>query len=115
MELNDENFLKFAMKHYDNPQAKTLEEFQLDLNRFSTVKKLFSRSFKDGEPRVRLVLNHIITLFNIFGYAAKPMLYHRVDCKYHASLNTFMLYINRITVEEALELDQSIVDELRKL
>jgi len=87
--LNDNNFLLFAMNHYDNPQCHSLEEFDEDLKKFLYLKKLFSRYKYSGELRERLILNHIIVLYNIFGDAATRMLFYKIDESCWDALVTF--------------------------
>ena len=67
MKLTDDNFLLYAMHHYDNIQCHSIEEFEEDLRKFLYLKKLFSRYKNNGELRERLILNHIIVLNNCFG------------------------------------------------
>ena len=66
-ELNDENFTLFAIRHYDNPQCTSTEEFYEDIRRFRYLKRLLKRYKKTGELRERLILNHLIVLCNLFG------------------------------------------------
>jgi hypothetical protein len=58
--VNENNFLLFAAKHYDNPQCHNTEEFYDDLKRFNYLKRLFNRFQEDGEIKERLVLNHLV-------------------------------------------------------
>ena len=66
-ELNEENFTLFAIKHYDNPQCTSTEEFYEDIRRFRYLKRLLKRYLNSGELRERLILNHLIVLSNLFG------------------------------------------------
>ena len=66
-ELNDENFLIFAIKNYENPQAVTKEDFDKDLNHFKYIKRLLKKYNNTGELKIHLILNHLIILYNIFG------------------------------------------------
>ena len=72
-ELNEENFLLFAIKNYENPAAVTREDFDKDLNHFRYIKRLLKRYKSSGELKVHLLINHFIILYNIFGDAATPM------------------------------------------
>lgn len=67
--LTDDNFVIFAMRHYDNPQCHSVSEFEEDLKRFLYLKKLLCRYLKDGDFRERLILNHVIILYNVFDEA----------------------------------------------
>ena len=42
-ELNEDNYMMFAIKHYENPQAITQEDFYDDMKRFKYVKRLLRR------------------------------------------------------------------------
>ena len=66
-ELNEDNFTLFAIRHYDNPQCTSTEEFYEDIRRFRYLKRLLKRYAKSGELRERLILNHLIVLSNLFG------------------------------------------------
>lgn len=123
MILNDDNFLVYAMHHYDNPQCHSLTEFEEDLKRFFYIKKLFSRYRVDGIVRERLVLNHIIVLYNLFGEAATNMLFFKINKQDWATLITFLVYLNRmpeyikehnITLSD-IPLDENVVKALRKI
>ena len=88
-ELNDDNIVNFAMKNYDNPSCKNIEEFQEDFNRIKYIKRLFNRYQSSGILRDRLILNHIITFYNVFGItAATRMLFNRIDENHFPILKT---------------------------
>ena len=95
-ELNEENFLLFAIKHYENPSALTKEDFEKDLNHFKYIKRLLKRYKGSGELKVHLLLNHFIILYNIFGEAATPMLFFKIETELWSIIKTFMLFLNRI-------------------
>ncbi len=78
-ELNEENFLLFAIKHYENPQAVTKDDFDKDLNHFKYIKRLLKRYKNTGELKLHLLINHFIILYNIFGNAATPMLFFKLE------------------------------------
>lgn len=65
--LNDENFLIYAAKHYDNSACCSTDEFLEDIKRLKYIKKLLTRYLDTGELKERLILNHIIVLNNMFG------------------------------------------------
>ena len=121
--LTEDTFIPFAMKHYDNPQCQTIEEFEDDLKKFLYLKKLFTRYRLSGELRERLIVNHIVVLYNLFGSATTKMLFHKIDQEYWALLVTVLVYLNRmpeLIPEHGLRmsdvmLDSTLVDALRKL
>jgi len=95
-ELNDNNYLLFAIKNYENPQAITKEDFEDDLKRIKYVKRLLKRYKNTGELRTHLILNHLIVLFNVFGDAAVPLLFFKLDEELWSSTKSFLLFLNRI-------------------
>ena len=117
--LTDENFTMFAMQCYDNPQCTSMEEFLEDLRRFRYLKRLLHRYHNNGEMRERLMLNHIICLFNVFGFEpCMRMLRFKIkDDKYWTSIKTMLLYLGYVenTWEPDIELDSSLAQRLREL
>lgn len=121
--LNESNFLIFAMHHYDNPQCHSLQEFEEDLKKFLYLKKLLSRYKNTGELRERLILNHIIVLYNIFGENATKMLFYKIDRSCWDTLVTFLVYLDRMpeTIPEFniilsnIILDETVIGILRKI
>jgi len=100
------NWMMFAMKNYDNPQADGEEEFQEDLKRFKYLKRLLKKHHDGGELKERLILNHIIVLTNVFGVdAASTLLLFKIEQDYWSVLKTFMIYLNMIPETELLEID----------
>jgi hypothetical protein len=95
-ELNEDNFLIFAIKNYENPQAVTKEDFDKDLNHFRYIKRLLRRYKNEGELKTHLLINHFIVLYNIFGDAATPMLFYKIEKALWASMKTFILFLNKL-------------------
>lgn len=93
MNLTESTFLLYAMKHYDNPQCTEMSEFEEDIKRFQYLRKLFSRYRQDDELKERLILNHLIVIFNVFGPQATNMLFMRLH-EYHEFLKPFVQYLN---------------------
>ena len=94
-ELNDDNFILFAIKNYENPQAVTKEDFDKDLNHFKYIKRLLKRYKNTGVLKSHLLLNHFIILFNIFGEATTPMLFFKIDEELWPVMKTFVIFLNR--------------------
>ena len=82
-ELNDDNFLIFAIKHYQNPSCTGMAELEDDLKRFKYLKRLFNRYEKTGEPNERLIINHLVLLYNVFGKWTTEMLFYKLEEKYN--------------------------------
>ena len=93
MILTESTFLLYAMKHYDNPQCIEMSEFEEDIKRFQYLRKLFSRYRQDNELKERLILNHLIVIYNVFGVTATNMLFMRLH-EYHEYLKPFVQYLN---------------------
>ncbi|MFZ9876819.1 MAG: hypothetical protein ACO3EY_07175 [Candidatus Nanopelagicales bacterium] len=94
-ELNEDNFLLFAIKHYENPQAVTKEDFEKDLNHFKYIKRLLKRYKREGELKTHLLLNHFIILYNVFGEATTPMLFYKIEKDLWSSLKSFIIFLGR--------------------
>ncbi len=95
-ELNEETFLLFAIKHYENPQAVTEDDFHKDLNHFKYIKRLLKRYKNTGQLKTHLLINHFIILYNIFGDATTPMLFYKIDRELWSVMKTFILFLNRL-------------------
>ena len=117
-ELNWENFLLFAIKNYENPQAVTREDFDKDLNHFKYIKRLLKRYKSTGELKIHLLLNHFIVLYNIFGEATTPMLFFKIDEQdLRSCLKTFVVFLGKLpefphTYIHDLEMDENCLREL---
>ena len=95
-ELNEDNFLLFAIKNYENPQAVTKEDFDRDINHFKYIKRLLKRYKNTGVLKTHLLLNHFIILYNIFGEATTPMLFYKIDEELWSTMKTFIIFLNRL-------------------
>ena len=95
-ELNEDNFQLFAIKYYENPQAVTKEDFDKDLNHFKYIKRLLKRYKRDGELKSHLLLNHFIILYNIFGEAATPMLFYKIEEDLWPVMKTFVMFLGKL-------------------
>lgn len=93
MILKESTFLLFASKHYDNPQCSDISEFEEDLKRFQYLRKLFGRYRQDDELKERLILNHLIIIYNVFGPEATNMLFMKLH-EFHECLKPFVEYLN---------------------
>ena len=94
-ELNDDNFILFAIKNYENPQAVTKDDFDKDLNHFKYIKRLLKRYKNTGVLKTHLLLNHFIILYNIWGEATTPMLFFKIDKDLWSSMKAFIMFLNR--------------------
>ena len=124
VELNDDNFLVFAIKNYQSTGSVGLTDIQEDLKRFKYLKRLFNRYHKTGQISEQLILNHLIILYNVFGKAATDMLFFKLEKEYWSDLKTFLVFLYRMPLETVvtpgvretdIPLNQEIIDKLRKL
>lgn len=124
MILNDSNFLLYAAKAYDVKKSSSSEEFYEDLKRFQYLKRLFKRYEEADDLKIRLILNHIIVLYNCFGSETTHMLFFKLK-DYHSMLKPFVLFLNYLPEVVEYEdvklktvdvpLDSQIIAELRKI
>jgi len=119
-ELNESNYLLFAIKFYDNPQAVTKDDFESDLKRIRYVKRLLKRYKNSGELKVHLILNHLIVLFNVFNDATVPLLFYNLEEELWPSIKSFLLFLNRIpeypkTLIDDIEADENCLVQLKAL
>lgn len=121
--LDDSNFILYAAKHYDNAQCHNTEEFFDDLKRFKYIKRLFGKYEESGELRERLILNHLIILYNVFGNETTKMLFLKLKGHYHY-LKPFLVLMNRMPDKVEIDtviyssdivMDLNIVNVLRKI
>ena len=119
-ELNESNYLLFAIKFYDNPQAVTKDDFESDLKRIRYVKRLLKKYKNSGELKVHLILNHLIILFNVFNDAAVPLLFYNLEEELWPSIKSFLIFLKRIpeypkTVVDDIDADDNCFEQLNAL
>jgi len=124
MNLTDDNFLLFAVKHYNNPSCSGIKEFNDDLKRFKYVKRLFRKYKKTRQLSEKLILNHIILLHNVFGEHLVPLIFYKIEEEHWPQVKTFLVFlnylpdnyvINKYINETDVPLDEYIVQKLRKI
>ena len=109
-ELNENNYMMFAVKMYDNPHALTKEEFEYDLKRIKYVKRLLKRYKNTGVLKSHLLLNHFIILYNIFGEATTPMLFFKIDEDLWSCMKAFVMFLIRFPEYPKPRIHDIIVD-----
>jgi len=119
-ELNDETFLLFAIKNYENPQAVTKEDFDRDLNHFKYIKRLLKRYKNNGDLKTHLLMNHFIILYNIFGDATTPMLFYKIEQELWSTMKTFIIFLDRLPdfprcYIHDINIDSYCMSELQKI
>ena len=126
-DLNEKNFLLYAMKEYNNPQCTEVEEFNDDLKKIKYIKRLLNQYMSEGVLKERLLLNHIIVFYNVFPPAAATrILFFKIEEKFWPMLKPFLFYL-KLMPEDRIEsirgreigtkeilMDQGVIDSLRK-
>lgn len=123
--LDEDNFILYAAKHYDNPHCFDDVEFFEDLNKFKYLKKLLKKYEKTGDFKDRLILNHIIVLNNLFGPKHLPRMLFLKLPEYQKQLKTILTflsimpekieYTNTVIYNSDVSLDSTIIQILRKI
>ena len=116
--ITTNNFVMYAIKHYDNPQCEGEKEFHDDMKRFKYIKRLFKKYSLGGQLKERLLLNHIIILRNLFGTeACVTLLLFKTQNEYLSVLKSFLIFLNMIREDELtdIESDNYVLEALRIL
>lgn len=116
--LNEKNLPLYAARHYYNPSFSDIDEFHEDLKRFKYIKRLVNRYLETGNLADRLLLNHIIVIFNVFGIEpALNMLKVKLEERHWPVIKPFLIYLNYIKNNEltGIEMDDKVVAFLRKI
>jgi len=117
-ELTEENLFLYAAKHYYKPQFSDIDEFYEDLKRFKYIKRLVNRYIENDELAERLILNHLIVIFNSFGIEASlNMLELKLDDQHWPIIKPFLIFLKYIRNDQyiGIIMDPNIVEELRKI
>ena len=100
-EITKDNWLLFAQHHYDNPTLQKEQEFYDDIKRFKYLKRLFRKYKVTKNIKIRLVLNHVIVLANVFGVeAACILLLYKVEKIYWPYLKSVLVYLDYLYPHE---------------
>ena len=125
--ITNANVMMFAVRHYDNPQCEGEKEFHDDMKRFKYLKRLLNHYLTTHELKQRLILNHLIMIYNLFdNEAATRILFYKIDENSWQVLKPFLIYLKRMPKvvrgirskdirESDIILDQNVVKQLRSL
>jgi hypothetical protein len=125
-DLNEENFMMYAMKCYTSPHC-IMSEFEGDIKRTKYLKRLFRRYKVTKSLKERLILNHIILLNNVFGpEATARILFYKTDERDYDILKTFLGYLDimpdfvygvggKTIVSSEIPLDMNVAEILRNI
>lgn len=124
MNLDKDTFKLYAASAYDIRHAVSIEVFNEDLKRFQYLKRLFKRYQENGDLKTRLILNHIIVIYNCFGVSATPMLFLKLD-GFKELLKPFLVFLNympdavayngKTILSSDIPMDERIILELRQI
>ena len=126
-DLTEESFLMFAMREYNNMQCTDIEEFYDDLKKIKYIKRLFNIYKNDGQLKERLILNHLITWYNVFPVqSGTRILFYKIEEQFWPMLKTFLIFLDRMPdkIESIrgkeikstdIKLDDGIVTKLRTI
>ena len=117
-ELTEKNLFLYAAKHYKNPKFADIDEFYEDLKRFKYIKRLLNRYLETDDLAERLLLNHFIVVFNMFGIeAALNILELKLEDKHWPIVKPFLIFLNYIKNDQytGIAMDPHVVNELRKI
>ena len=97
-DLTNDNVMLYAAKAYDKPNC-IMSEFKEDMKRFNYLKRLFQRYRKLGELRERLIINHLVILYNVFGpEVTTRLLFFKLSKEDYSSLKTYLLFLNYMPI-----------------
>jgi len=86
------NFLLIAAKAYDKPNA-VWNEFEEDINRIQYIKRLLTKYYTTGILKERLILNHLVIFYNVFGPEGTRLLFFKLEHKDLEVLLPFVDYL----------------------
>lgn len=95
--LDEHNVMMYALKHYDSVQCNNMSEFMNDFKMIPMyLKRLFNKYKEGGEIKERLILNHLVIFYNMFGpEAGTRLLFYKIDKTHWPILKTFLIYLKR--------------------
>jgi len=126
-DLNDDNFLMYAMKEYNDVLCTDIEEFYDDLKKIKYIKRLFNVYKNNGQLKERLILNHFIIFYNVFTVqAGTRILFYKIEKDFWPMLKTFLIYLDRmpdkvdsirgeVILASDIKLDDGIISRLRSI
>ena len=117
-ELTEENLLLYAAKAYYKPNFSDIEEFHEDLKRFKYIKRLVNRYLEHEELSERLILNHLIVIFNSFGIEPSlKILKLKLEDRHWPVVKPFLIYLKYIKDDDVTGplMDPTVVDRLRQI
>lgn len=125
MKLTKENFLLYASQHYDNPNCESDAEFLEDLKHFKYLKRLVNKYVETGILKERLILNHVIVIYNIFGQEAGTKMIFLKMKGLEEYIKPFLVFLDRMPEKVDVDgkhlyhssfgMNEGVVEALRKI
>mgnify|MGYP001368693235 FL=1 len=115
-ELTEDNLFLYAAKHYTNPTFSDIDDFYEDLKRFKYIKRLVNRHLDNNELADRLIMNHLIVIFNAFGQEAMlNILNLKLDERHWPVVKPFLIFLKYISNDQYtnIAMDKNVVERLR--
>lgn len=95
--LTSDNIDLYCVKHYDNPQCLSFDDYHNDMRRFKYIKRLLNQYRNNNILKIRLLLNHIIMVYNLFDQeAATRILFFKTPPEDWDILKTLLVFLNRL-------------------
>lgn len=125
--INDDNIDLYCIKHYDNPQCISIEDYNNDMRRFKYIKRLLNQYANGNEIKIRLLVNHIIMIYNIFDLqSATRILFYKLPEEHWSVLKTILIFLNRMPkivyginntnlISSDIQIDDVIANQLREI
>ena len=103
--LTPENINMFAMKHYDSISCVDEQEFLDDMKRFKYLKRLFRKYDTSKDLKMRLIINHIIILANMFGVeASTSLLFFKIEREHWSILKSFLVFLHYMPENDLVDI-----------
>ena len=116
--IRDSNLLVYAAQNYYNPKCIDSDEFLEDLKRFKYIKRLLNRYRDTGQLSERLILNHLVVIFNVFDIeAGLNILELKLELEYWPVIKPFLIFLKTIKNDEYtnIDMDKNVVEKLREI
>lgn len=110
-ELNEDNYMMFAIQNYSNIQSSTRDDFLDDMKKFKYIKRLLKRYKKTKSIKFNLIINHFIILYNIFQDATTPLLFYKIDKDLWSTMKSFIVFLNRLPEYPKCYIHDIVIDE----
>lgn len=120
--LTDDNFILYATRTYESTQCFGVSELNQDLERLIYIKRLLRNYHREKAINLRLLLNHIIVINNLFGpYPSNRLLFFYSDEYTYPQLAAVLAFLGilqeiipEVNISE-IEIDEDLYKQLKEL